>query len=449
MAAICGDYEILRFLGEGSFSKVFLARNKKKEYWALKITPVINITSLINLENEITLMKSFNHQNIIRLLDFNDDVSFITNSQNVTQVLYLALELANGGDLFSLIASTGRFTEDIARYFFLQIVDGISYLHENGVAHRDLKPENILINNDFTIKIADFGFSIRSIKWKTLKGTPGHAAPEIYLGGEYTGTSVDIFALGVILFLMVTCHPPFLEATLSDQRYKTLGANRSDIFWELHTKNKEGGMSFFSENFMELISMMLAYDPLERPSITEVMQHPWCKGTLLTKEEVIEEFELRSRKREEEDKISDSTPSSSTDPGVFNKNTIYRDITGKEVDYENEFERKPAIYISEYKRATQFFSTSDLQILFNTLALFASKATTEFEFSPDEYSVTLSYLADDEAKISMVVNILKLEDNDKYCIEAIKVSGDYFKFNSLFEQLKKFFGGHVNSTESD
>ncbi len=117
-------------------------------------------------------------------------------------------------------------------------------MHLRGVTHRDLKPENLLFDSAFNLKMADFGFAAPigghdgSGYNRTKLGTESYMAPEIHARKPYIGASVDLFACGIILFIMVTGHPPFIKAEPTDSFYKLLCANRSDLFWNSHSKNK-------------------------------------------------------------------------------------------------------------------------------------------------------------------------------------------------------------------
>jgi serine/threonine protein kinase len=98
-------------------------------------------------------------------------------------------------------------------------------------------------------------------------------APEIHMNKPYNGESVDLFACGIILFIMVSRHPPFTRADPSDPFYRLLRANRADLFWKAHSKNKPDG--FYSEIFQDLITRMLQYEPAHRPSLEDIKMHAW------------------------------------------------------------------------------------------------------------------------------------------------------------------------------
>mmetsp|Transcript_45245 Transcript_45245/g.33019 ORF Transcript_45245/g.33019 Transcript_45245/m.33019 type:complete len:147 (+) Transcript_45245:1-441(+) len=134
---------------------------------------------------------------------------------------------------------------------------------------------------------------------KTKLGTESYMAPEIHMRKPYSGASVDLFATGIILFIMFTQHPPFTRAEPNDPFYRLIAANRWDLFWKAHSKNKPEG--FFSDDFKNLISGMLAFDPSHRPSIEDVKSHGWTKnGPVATLAEVQAEFKQRKAKLDEE-----------------------------------------------------------------------------------------------------------------------------------------------------
>jgi len=125
-----------------------------------------------------------------------------------------------------------------------------------------LKPENLLMDNKYNLKIADFGFAAPvngrdgNGSLNTHLGTINYMAPEIHLKQPYDGKQIDLFAAAIILFIMVSEHPPFTTATPTDPFYRCLAAGKHELFWKTHGKNKENGESFFSDEFKDLINSM-------------------------------------------------------------------------------------------------------------------------------------------------------------------------------------------------
>jgi serine/threonine protein kinase len=248
---------------------------------------------------EVETMSKLSHPNIVNLLEYSKEANVEKEDGTKHPVICIALELATGGELFDYVALTGRFQEPIARFYFKQLIDGLDYVHQRGVTHRDLKPENVLFDQFFNLKIADFGFAAPvsgrdgSGYCKTKLGTESYMAPEIHARRPYIGTSVDLFACAIILFIMITQHPPFTRAEPNDPFYRLLCANRADLFWKAHAKNKPNGLEFFSEEFRNLITSMLQFDPAHRLTMAEVKSHPWLAGPTPTLEQIQLEFAQR------------------------------------------------------------------------------------------------------------------------------------------------------------
>jgi serine/threonine protein kinase len=177
-------------------------------------------------------------------------------------VLYIVLELVNGGELFDYIAKTGAFTINETRFYFKQLIEGISYLHQLGIAHRDLKTENLLMDENFNLKIADFGFAKAISQTKSLMttiiGTSAYYAPEIHRLEAYDGEKADIFTIGVILFFFVSYHFPFKNSSDKDDLYKYFLNNEKHNFWIVHSSNKQQG--FYSDDFKDLVNGLLEAD---------------------------------------------------------------------------------------------------------------------------------------------------------------------------------------------
>lgn len=154
-----------------------------------------------------------------------------------------------------------------------------------------------MLDKEFNIKIADFGFAAPmagrdgSGYLHTRLGTIAYMAPELIMNEPYQGYQVDLFALGIILFILYAGHPPFTQAHPTDTHYKLLVTNRADLFWKYHTKSKGDG--FFSENFKDLITNMLQYNPSQRLNLVDVIGHPWMMEACASEAEITEEFAQR------------------------------------------------------------------------------------------------------------------------------------------------------------
>jgi len=178
-----------------------------------------------------------------------------SNGHEYPVICVIVEELATGGELFFFVKNTGFFRENFARYFFLQMLDALEYVHKAGFAHRDIKPDNILLDDKFNIKIADFGFAgpisgRAGTGYLTTKlGTVPYQAPEINEGRPYSGAQVDLFALAIVLFITVAGTPPFAQADRNEFYYKLITNKKWEIFWKYHVRGKPGGANFFSPEF--------------------------------------------------------------------------------------------------------------------------------------------------------------------------------------------------------
>lgn len=227
-----GKYNLLRTLGEGAFSKVKLAlNNEDHQYYAIKVhkEEKIDKTVLETVENEANAFRRLNHDNIIRLVEYYPE-GIVKKKDGSTYVAKAVVvqEYAQGGELFFYVKNSGYFQEDIARYYFRQIIDGLSYCHKAGFAHRDIKPDNILLDENFNVKIADFGFAGPILgrdgtgRMKTQLGTKPYEAPELLRGEPYSGEAVDLFAAAIVLFICVAGTPPFTCAEDTEFYYKLI-----------------------------------------------------------------------------------------------------------------------------------------------------------------------------------------------------------------------------------
>ncbi|XP_022600305.1 serine/threonine-protein kinase NIM1-like [Seriola dumerili] len=210
-----GFYKVRGEIGYGTFSRVKLAFHAlTKDKVALKILDKmrLDIQAQRLLSREISSMETLQHPNVVRLYEVVETPSR----------LYLVLEYAGGGDLHNRICNEGKFSDNNSKITFAQILSAIKYMHNINIIHRDLKAENVLFTSAGCVKVADFGFSTqvsnRNNALDTFCGSPPYAAPELFRDECYLGPPVDVWAMGVLLFFMVTGTMPFRADTMGKLR---------------------------------------------------------------------------------------------------------------------------------------------------------------------------------------------------------------------------------------
>jgi len=299
-----GDYIVGDALGEGGFSFVKVGIHKTtKERVALKMLKKdkLNLNSSVKkqVEREIVAMEKIHHKNVIRLKMVDWDAKYEKKNGQLIEVILVVLELANGGELFEFLSFTGCFEEPIARTYFHQLIDGAAYCHSNGVCHRDLKPENLLLDDNFVLKLADFGFSsVFGSSNRTMYtecGTPGYMAPEMFLAKGYDPVMADIWACGVILFIMLAGFPPFQKPNMTDWWFNKLQTGKHSLFWQAHSRS-----AHFSENTKDLINKILNPDPQRRISIQDIRRHPWFEGSTISESALLTELSRRKNQVDEQ-----------------------------------------------------------------------------------------------------------------------------------------------------
>jgi len=274
------EYLILKSLGEGNTSKVYLGKKiDTEEYVAIKILKEEFLRrdndSILSVHNEITILKNLSHQGIIKMHAYGDAGTVVKPSGRViNNLVFIVMEFVQGGLLFDLCQTMGAMGEDAGRFFLHQMLESVGYMHNKRVVHRDLKLENILIDDNLNLKVADFGFACyKSIdNLKSYRGTMTYMAPEIKEGKNYVGTQVDTFSIGVILFIIVQGIFPFKEARKEEYFYNLLLQGKIDTYFA-----KVNGTGL-SENFKDLILKLFAYEGSQRPSLEEICAHPFMQG---------------------------------------------------------------------------------------------------------------------------------------------------------------------------
>ena len=267
IADINQNYNFIKELGQGSYGQVLRCQNiATGNIYACKKMNKRKITNKKRFKTEIDLLRATDHPNIIKLYDIYEDSLYI----------YLIMEECTGGEFFDRLAKKAKqnkmYTEKDAARIFKQIAQAVNYLHAHGVRHRDLKPENILfstIAEDSQVKLIDFGlskvFDGENNEMKGAVGTTFYMAPEV-LTGKYT-EKCDVWALGVILYIMLCGKPPFYSQNEEELKKKICALDFNFDYKEFDN---------ISDDAKNIIRSMLV-ELEKRPSVSEILENNWIK----------------------------------------------------------------------------------------------------------------------------------------------------------------------------
>ena len=251
-------------IGEGTFGKVKLGvHNPTKQKVAIKILEkekIVDFNDIKRIQREISILKEIRHPYIVQLYEILE-----TDEQ-----IYIITEYIPRGELFDYIVSKDKLEESEARKFLREMIVGIEYLHKHNIVHRDLKPENLLLDLDNHIKIVDFGLSNRYKKDELLRtacGSPCYAAPEMISGRSYKATAVDVWSIGIVLFVMLCGYLPFESSNASNLYDKIINGE--------YTLPKE-----LSHSAKSLIRGILKTNPTHRFTVNDIKNHPWFTQNL-------------------------------------------------------------------------------------------------------------------------------------------------------------------------
>ncbi|XP_038151691.1 calcium/calmodulin-dependent protein kinase type II subunit gamma isoform X15 [Cyprinodon tularosa] len=277
------EYQLYEELGKGAFSVVrrCIKKSTGQEYAA----KIINTKKLSGrdhqkLEREARICRMLKHPNIVRLHESISEEGFH----------YLVFDLVTGGELFEDIVAREYYSEADASHCINQILESISHIHQRDIVHRDLKPENLLLASKMkgaAVKLADFGLAIEvqgdQQAWFGFAGTPGYLSPEVLRKDPY-GKPVDIWACGVILYILLVGYPPFWD---EDQHklYQQIKAGAYDFpspEWDTVTPEAKN-----------LINQMLTINPAKRITADQALKHPWvCQrstvASMMHRQETVE-----------------------------------------------------------------------------------------------------------------------------------------------------------------
>ena len=275
IAVLNSHFYLIQKIGSGSSGSVFLSysiKDPKRTLYATKIIPQTQSNSDFMDSCEVNYLSKIEHKNILKIHSHGIGQLQLQNGF-LQQVYYIIMDYLNHGSLLAQVKNNIGLGEDFGRLIFAQLLDGLEAIHGSNLVHRDIKLENIMLSgDDYNLKYVDFGFATEKSNGylTSFLGTPNYAAPELHLKQPYLGVSEDIFSLGVTLFVLVTGHLPFLLPVPNDILYRHIFCMDYVSYWRKRNIK-------VSPNFMELFDNLVAFDPAQRPSISEIRQSKWMK----------------------------------------------------------------------------------------------------------------------------------------------------------------------------
>eukprot|EP01102_Stenamoeba_stenopodia_P015656 TRINITY_DN535_c0_g2_i1.p1 TRINITY_DN535_c0_g2~~TRINITY_DN535_c0_g2_i1.p1 ORF type:complete len:355 (-),score=68.63 TRINITY_DN535_c0_g2_i1:278-1342(-) len=275
-------YKVKSILGVGGFGTVVEAFHKtSKQQVAIKfISKNTAAATKSNVALERTATQELSHQNIVKLLDVLETTAF----------LYLVFELYEGGDVRRFLKERKQLlSESEVQTMFKQLVQAVEYAHEKGFVHRDIKPENLLLSATGVVKLSDWGLAQRWSPDVYVNGEPlgsvPYLSPELALRQPYVGPEVDVWSMGVTLYVLASGgRHPFRGTTKEEVVQSVLATSDDGPTWPKH----------FSRDLKDLLKRMLAKDPKVRLTIEQIKHHPWVVATRDEEEKVEEDVESSS-----------------------------------------------------------------------------------------------------------------------------------------------------------
>ena len=269
-------------VGSGKFSVYQVHSPAHKENFAMKVFPKNKTGTTQYLKEK--LMFKLSHPNIIERIPV---------SCHKNNFYALLTKFAKHGDFFELVTKDILNKEIFVRSYFRQLIEGIEYIHSQGIAHLDLKLDNLMLGEDFKLKIIDFDQAqLLTDGLISSGGSEGYRAPEVIKGTCKNLAAADVFSAGIILYAFKAKEFPFVEAydpECRDSRCYSTFVKNNDHFWQKKAEQKQN-KSFFSVNFIELINSMLHPRPSKRCTIAEIKGSKWYQGPVVDEETLASEM---------------------------------------------------------------------------------------------------------------------------------------------------------------
>lgn len=411
-----GKYILGQKLGEGAFSVVREAEDiTTGKKWAIKIMKIAQIEAESmeeQLKREIAISKKMNHPNIVQMREV-----FKTRNH-----INIVLEFVTGGELFDRIVKCRYFEEPVARRFFQQLIQGLKYCHDQGVAHRDLKPENLLLDSEDNLKIMDFGLSALQSGDKlltTTAGTPNYVAPEVLADRGYDGRGADLWSCGVILYVMLAGRLPFEDQNM----HRLFDKIRRAQF--VYPRN-------FPEAPKDLINLLLVPDPAKRATLDDVYKHPWFIIDL--EEESGEEVDLTNvdidASIDESEEYVETLEKAGPTTSMNAFDLASRLMAGKLAPLMSG---APSV-----KSNTRFMANASVEATMEKLTAFLHSVDIETQTKKDVSVIKCNRLR--PRLLNFAIHIIPTVHSELVMVDVRRGRGDRLEFNDVYRQLAESMG---------
>lgn len=414
---LLGKYELGKLLGQGTFAKVYHARNVKTgESVAIKVmdkAKIMKVGMMEQIKREISIMRLVRHPNIVELYEVMASKTKI----------YFVMEYVRGGELFNKVAK-GRLKEDAARKYFQQLISAVDFCHSRGVYHRDLKPENLLLDENENLKVSDFGLSALPEQFKqdgllhTTCGTPAYVAPEIIAKKGYDGAKADIWSCGVILFVLMAGYLPFQDANLMAMYRKIYKGDFKCPQW-------------FSPLVVKIVSRLLEPNPRTRITIPRLMEVPWFRkgfkaGRPVSRDDVDDDIGLADVDSAFETcELSKAEKESKSKPALLNAFDI--------ISFSPGFNLSGLFKDKAVKQESRFTSTQSASSIMSKL----EEVAKLFRFSVKKRGDCKVKLQGSEqgrkGHLSIAAEIFEVTPS-LFVVEVSKAGGDTLEYNNFCNQ---------------
>jgi len=283
------DIVVRDTLNQAKFTIYLAFSPSRNAYYAMKVFPYVDEHVNPYFLNEIRFA-NLKHKNIISCCSYEIERETIVNDQ-IQKVSYVLNELAPFGDFFELLLNHKiKFDEVLLRTYFHQLIEGLEYLHSNGVYHLDIKLENLLLGEDFNLKIIDFDLAHLRGEIINERGTKDYRAPEIRDGTCINPAAADIFSAAIVLFVLKSGG---ILPQSEDQLYKgklifDILEENPEEFWKMHSELLECSPDFWSEQFKSMFISMVEWDPENRATLQDIKRSEWYNGPIYQYNELCE-----------------------------------------------------------------------------------------------------------------------------------------------------------------